>query len=176
MFMDSVHPSQATKLTHGWIKTGTNKHVKTSASRTRLNIVGGIELGQLAKAITAQYETVNSESIIDFMQKVRSNYDATKTIHLILDGAGYHKAKTVAETAQKLNINLHFLPPYSPNLNPIERLWKVMNEKVRNNKFFNNPTEFKQNIEGFFKDILPNIAHKLDSRINDNFQCLKPVF
>ena len=176
VFMDSVHPSQATKLTHGWIKTGTDKHVKTSASRTRLNIVGGIQLGNLAKAITAQYDTVNSESIIDFMQQVRASYTKSKTIHLILDGAGYHKAKIVSQKAKELNMKLHFLPPYSPNLNPIERLWKVMNEKVRNNKFFNNPTEFKQNIEDFFKIILPDIADKLNSRINDNFQSLKPAF
>ena len=119
VFMDSVHPSQATKLTHGWIKTGTDKHVKTSASRTRLNIVGGIQLGHLAKAITAQYDTVNSESVIDFMEHVRSTFANSKTIHLILDGAGYHKAKTVAQRAKELDIQLHFLPPYSPNLNPI---------------------------------------------------------
>ena len=52
------------------------------------------------------------------------------------NGAGYHKATIVREKAEELNIKLHSLPPYSPNLNPIERLWKVMNEHVRNNKFF----------------------------------------
>jgi transposase len=42
----------------------------------------------------------------------------------------------VVEKAKELNIKLHYLPPYSPNLNPIERLWKVMNEHARNNKYF----------------------------------------
>ena len=65
----------------------------------------------------------------------------------------------VAEKAIELNIKLHFLPPYSPNLNPIKRLWKVMNEKVRNNRLFD--------------DILPDIGHELDARINDNFELLK---
>jgi transposase len=37
----------------------------------------------------------------------------------------------VVEKAKELNIKLHYLPPYSPNLNPIERLWKVMNEHAR---------------------------------------------
>lgn len=176
VFMDSVHPTQATKITHGWIKRGTDKQIKTSASRTRINLVGGIQLGQLNKAITAQYDTVNSESIINFMQRVRTAYESASTIHLILDGAGYHKAAIVAHKAKQLDITLHFLPPYSPNLNPIERLWKVMNEKVRNNHFFNNPSEFKNAIERFFKCILPDIAPKLDSRINDNFQLLKQAF
>ena len=91
-------------------------------------------------------------------------------MHLILDGAGYHKAGDVAIKANELNIQLHFLPPYSPNLNPIERLWKVMNEKVRNNHYFHNAKEFRQRIDDFFQIILPDIADSLDSRINDNFQ------
>ena len=170
--MDSVHPTQATKITYGWIKTGTEKAIHTTASRTRINIVGAIELGRLSAAISAQYEAVNGEAIIDFMRRIRSEYSPAKTVHLILDGAGYHKAKIVSEQAEQLQIKLHFLPPYSPNLNPIERLWKVMNEQVRNNRFFKNPAEFRQSIEHFFKHILPNIGRELDSRINDNFQRL----
>ena len=48
-------------------------------------------------------------------------------------------------------ITLHYLPPYSPNLNPIERLWKVMNEYVRNNRFFKSAKEFKKEILTFFE-------------------------
>ena len=72
LFMDSVHPTQATKLTYGWIRTGQTKQVGTTASRTRLNIVGAIQLGQIAEAITSQYETINAESIVDFMCKIQS--------------------------------------------------------------------------------------------------------
>lgn len=173
LFMDSVHPTQATKLTYGWIRKGQTKHVGTNASRTRLNIIGAIQLGHLSEAITSQYETINAESIIDFMGKVRSQYITQKTIHFILDQAGYHRSFLVAEQALKLNIKLHFLPPYSPNLNPIERLWKVMNEQVRNNQFFKGAKDFKEAINRFFDDILPRIGNTLNSRINDNFQMLK---
>ncbi|WP_338011052.1 transposase, partial [Photorhabdus temperata] len=55
---------------------------------------------------------------------------------MILDGVGYHRSKRVKDWAYVMNIDLHYLPPYSPNLNPIERLWKVMNEQVRNNHYF----------------------------------------
>ncbi|MEI9786500.1 transposase, partial [Moellerella wisconsensis] len=71
------------------------------------------------------------------------------------------------------NIELHFLPPYSPNLNPIERLWKVMNEQVRNNRYFTSPTVFREEIHRFFSEILPRLAEALACRINDNFQILK---
>jgi len=172
LFMDSVHPTQATKLTYGWIKTGKTKHVGTTASRTRLNIIGAIQLGNIAQAITSQYETINAESITDFMSKIRTQYTTQKTIHLVLDQAGYHRSFLVAEQASKLNIKLHFLPPYSPNLNPIERLWKVMNEQVRNNRFFKGAKDFKDAINGFFDNILPRIGSTLNGRINDNFQML----
>ena len=173
LFMDSVHPTQATKLTYGWIRTGKTKYVGTTASRTRLNIIGAIQLGHIAEAITSQYETINAESIIDFMGKIRTQYNTQKTIHLILDQAGYHRSFLVVEQALKLNIKLHFLPPYSPNLNPIERLWKVMNEQVRNNQFFKGAKDFKEAINRFFDSILPSIGNTLDGRINDNFQMLK---
>ncbi len=174
-FMDAVHPTQATKVSSGWIRTGTDKPIKTTGSRTRINLVGAIRLGHLAEAITAQYKTVNGESIINFMDKLRNQHAEMGTIHLILDGAGYHKSAVVIEKASKLNIKLHSLPPYSPNLNPIERLWKVMNEKVRNNRCFHSAKEFRQQINHFFDEILPDIGSSLDSRINDNFQRFDPI-
>lgn len=172
LFMDAVHPTQATKLAYGWIRTGKTKHIGTSASRTRLNIVGAIELGNISEAVTSEYETINAKSIMNFMSKIREKY-GTKKVHIILDQSGYNRSSLLPEHAKKCDINLHFLPPYSPNLNPIERLWKVMNEKVRNNRFFKGAKDFKEAINGFFNDILPSIGHDLDERINDNFQILK---
>ena len=67
LFMDAVHPTQATKVTCGWIRTGVDKTIETTGSRTRVNIVGAIRLGYLEDAITQQYEkTVNGDAIIDF--------------------------------------------------------------------------------------------------------------
>lgn len=127
-FIDSVHPTQATKLSYGWIRRGKDKAIGTTASRTRLNMVGALQLSDIANTITKQYETINGESIVDFLHIIRERFQDKKQIHVILDQAGYHKSVEVAKMAKKLNIELHFLPPYSPNLNPIERLWKVLNQ------------------------------------------------
>jgi len=175
-FIDAVHPTQATKITSGWIRTGTDKPIKTTGSRTRVNIVGAIELGRIAEAVTSQYDTVNAISMMDFIETLRWESHTTGTIHLILDGAGYHRAQVLKDRAQELDIKLHYLPPYSPNLNPIERLWKVMNEKVRNNHCFHSAKEFRQRINDFFDNILPEIGKSLDTRINDNFQTFDPAF
>ncbi|WP_174224054.1 transposase, partial [Candidatus Fukatsuia symbiotica] len=65
--------------------------------------------------------------------------------------------------------------PYSPNLNPIERLWKVMNEQTRNNRYYPSKQSFKNDILNFFEVKLPQMASSLVSRLNDNFQALNPA-
>ena len=141
-FYGSVHPTQATKLT--WLdKTGVDKTIKTTGSRTRLNIVGALSLGNICDAIIAQYKTINNESITDFLGKIKKFYRNKENIYLVLDSAGYHRSYKVVEKAKNLGINLHYLPPYSPNSNPIKRLWKVMNKYSRNNRYFANAQEFR---------------------------------
>ena len=174
LFMDAVHPTQATKITAGWIRKGVDKPIETTGSRTRINVVGAIRLGHLEEAVIEQYsKTVNGESIIDFLNRIRACYQTSGMIHLVLDGAGYHRNILVVEEAEKLNITLHYLPPYSPNFNPIERLWKVMNKYARNSQYFATTKEFRRRIDDFFSTTLPEIASTLDSTINDNFQKLK---
>ena len=175
-FMDACHPSMATKISHGWIKKGQSKAIETSASRTRMNLIGAINLADLAKPILASYSTVDSESIVDFLKQTRKLARIPGKIHLFLDQAGYHRTDEVLLAAENLNIQLHYLPPYSPNLNPIERLWKIMNEYARNNYFFNTAQVFRKRITSFFKDTLPKILSILKSRINDNFQKLDYAF
>lgn len=175
IFMDSVHPSQETKLSYGWIRTGETKEISTTASRTRMNIIGAIDLKKLSRPIVTECERVNAESIIEFLHQIKDAYPRSKKIHLILDQAGYHRNKHVKKAAKKLKIKLHYLPPYSPNLNPIERLWKVMNEYARNNRFFKSAKDFKQAIYDFFKITVSKIKDVLVNRITDNFQILKPA-
>ncbi len=175
-FMESVHPTQATKLSSGWIKKGTDKHIKTTASHTRINIVGAIRSGHLSAMVSHAYERINKETINDFITLLRQKSDVQGILHLVIDQAGYHKAHAVKEKTEELNIQLHFLPPYSPNLNPIERMWKVMNEQVRNNQHFDSAKEFRQKINQFLNETIPIIGHSLNSRINDNFQIINPAF
>jgi transposase len=175
LFMDAVHPTQATKVSSGWIRKGVDKPIETTGSRTRMKVVGAVRLNHLAEAVVHDYETLNGSTSMDFLEHVKQKYLSSHTIHLVLDGAGYHCSKEVKDKATESGITLHYLPPYSPNLNPIERLWKVMNKYARNNRYFSTAKEFRQHIRHFFNVALPDIADTLNSRINDNFQVLKPA-
>ena len=168
LFGDAVHPTMASKISRGWIATKKDKILPTISSRTRMNIVGAIELATM-KVMHADYDTVNANSLIEFVKVVEAAYPSAPSIHLIVDQSGYHRSKVLAAYLETSRVKLHFLPPYSPNLNPIERLWKVMNERVRNNVHFKSAKEFREKIKNFFKEKLPEIAESLRPRINDNF-------
>jgi len=64
-----------------------------------------------------------AENFCEFLIAVRDNNPSNR-ICLVLDNFPTHKAKSVREKAQELNIILIYLPPYSPDLNPIEFVWK----------------------------------------------------
>lgn len=63
-------------------------------------------------------------------------------IHIVLDNARYQKCEIFTSLAKELSIELVFLPPYSPNLNLIERLWKFTKAKLRV-KYYGDFTAFK---------------------------------
>jgi len=172
LFIDSVHPTMETKLSYGWIKKGKEKLIEASASRTRMNITGALELKEM-KIFTQSAETINTESLIDFLNGLKKNYVSAPRIHIILDQAGYHTSALLQSFAENNGFVFHYLPPYSPNLNPIERVWKVTNEKVRNNRYFFSAKQFRQTISTFLETELQPIIKNMADRINDNFQIVK---
>ena len=174
LFGDGVHPTMATKITYGWIKKGTDKPIATVASRTRMSLMGAINL-QTMSMVCESYETINSDSMDKYFGALRTVYTTATKIHLILDQGPYNTSLQTKESAKEHGIVLHYLPAYSPNLNPIERVWKVLNEYVRNNRVFSSAKEFRQDILEFFSTTWPKISSTLRDRINDNFQTLKPV-
>lgn len=174
VFGDGVHPTMATKISYGWIRTGKDKLIQTTASRTRMNIFGSLNLESMSVTAT-KHDTLDSVAMEEHFKQLAAAYPEAPKIHMILDRGSYNTSKDTASAADKCRIILHFLPPYSPNLNPIERLWKVMNEYVRNNRFFRSSGEFRQGITEFFEVTWPKISGSMVDRINDNFSVVKTV-
>lgn len=174
-FADSVHPQHQTQLTYGWILEGERKGIATTAYQKRLNFIGGICLDG-HRFTYRQVDQVNAMTICDFLWQLRQVNPGKYKVHLIWDNARYHRNDEVQEFAKELGIKLHYLPPYSPNLNPIERVWKLFHEAVRYNKYYGKFSEFTDATLGFFK----SIGRKkciLRERITDNFQILhSPLF
>ncbi len=70
-------------------------------------------------------ENSKKESVCDFLEKIREK-NPDKTIVIILDNFRSHWARKTRRKAKELNIVLIYLPPYSPDLNPIEQIWRAI--------------------------------------------------
>lgn len=168
LFMDGVHPSHAVRFTSGWIRKGERKEIPTNGSQRRLNVLGALYLEDMA-IHTQDYETINADAIIVFLTYLLSVIPG-HGLHIILDRARYHTCAAVeAWVANNPRIHLHFLPAYSPNLNTIERVWKLMHEHTVNNTYSPTFKLFTEKIEAFFSKTFPNKAHLWVDRLTDNF-------
>ena len=90
-------------------------------------------------------------------------------IYLALDNARYQKCKVVQELAALLNVTLIYIPPYSPNLNLIERLWKHTKSKLRI-KYYDNFVEFKEKINSIIDNTDKSDKSLIDRLIGDKVQ------
>lgn len=99
VFIDAVHPTLSTKISHGWIRTGQDKLIETTGNHSRLNIIGALNLSDIGATIVHDYECMNSETIFRFFFKLRDSYPLTHKLHIILDGAGYHRSDLVKDAA-----------------------------------------------------------------------------
>ena len=167
-FGDATHPTFNTALNYGWIKKGEDFEVETNSGRLRININGAIEINSM-DVITRSYPTINQYSICDFLKAIRAKNPDEKRITLILDNANYYRAKRVRVLVKKLRIKLLYLPTYSPNLNPIERLLKFMKKKALPNKYQENFEDWKYEMMSFFRGIRKHHS-ELETLITDNFR------
>jgi transposase len=107
--------------------------------------------------------------VVALFEQIRQKFGENKAkIHVFSDNGGYFRTEKVKAAAGQLNIEQHFIPTYSPNLNPIERGWKVQNKYVRNNIFFKSPTDFRAALRNFAEKIWPEICNTLTTWVNDN--------
>src|SRR6478752_110333 len=174
LFSDAVHPSQQVRPAYGWIKQGQDKPIETTGGRKRVNLMGVLNLETMRFGYQ-EFSTINGKAAVEFLKLIEKMYPRAKKIHLIWDRAGYHTCQEVQEYLKTSRVKVHYLPPRSPNLNPIERLWKIMHEYVSYNQVYEKFRHFKKSLFNFFDRIMPTIQDVLISRITDNFQLLHPA-
>lgn len=149
-FADATHPQHNSIPSYGWIKKGHHKELKANCGRQRLNINGAINIETLEPTIRF-YETINAQSAKDLFAKIENKHPKAKVIYVIVDNARYYRSRWLKKAMKGMKIKLIFLPPYSPNLNLIERYWKFFKKKVLNNRYYETLEEFKWACESFFR-------------------------
>lgn len=170
-FLDAIHPEYQSQAVSGWIKKGECKTLQTTGKQKRLHFVGALALDKM-EVMVREYETIDADSMIHFFKDLEQK-KLDGQIHVVLDNAAAHRSHKVIEFLRTSRIHLHYLPPYSPNLNPIERLWKIFRETTLYNRFFDTCWDFFAVVRAFFADKVHKIRSLLRRRINDNFQVIK---
>jgi transposase len=115
--------------------------IKAASGRNRINVLGALHATTLQLETVINTEYINALTIIELLHQIAKNF-AGLPIHIVLDNARYQHCRLVIQTAKELGIELVFLPPYSPNLNLIERLWKFIKKKTLYGHFYETAKEF----------------------------------
>lgn len=167
LFMDASHFVMGCDFL-GYIYGKVRRFVKTYSGRKRYNVLGALDFVTKKMTAVANDTYITGTEICELLRKVAMEY-AGKPIHVILDNASYQKCALVQELATQLGINLVYIPPYSPNLNLIERLWKFVKAQLRS-KYYDDFSVFKSKIDSIIDSVDKDYKHLVDSLIGEKVQ------
>lgn len=175
LFMDASHFVLGCDFLGG-VYSRIRRFVKTFSGRQRYNVLGAINFMTKKVHTITNTTYITATEICEMFKMVASEY-AGKKIHIVLDNAKYQKCEMVTKLAKELSVELVFLPPYSPNLNLIERLWKFTKSKLRV-KYYNDFKSFKDAIDLIISGTDNVFKKQISTLIGEEIQLydnLKPV-
>jgi transposase len=130
VYLDEAHIHQDVDPGHGWGVRGTPFHVASSSPGLSAKVsFYGLYLYNEAQVRIWPYPRASGEHTIDVLHRLREAIPTGKLV-VIWDGAPYHRAGAVRDAAARLNISIVPLPGYSPDLMPVEPLWRWLREDV----------------------------------------------
>lgn len=171
-FVDAAHFVLAPFL--GYLWSFARIFIKAPAGRQRFNVLGALNAVTHELVTVCNDSYINAKSVCDLL-KLLAEQNIGVPITLVLDNARYQKCYFVRDYAASLNIELLFLPPYSPNLNLIERLWKFVKKKCLWSKYYSDFKQFKAAISDCLSQTHTTYKDELKSLLNPKFQTFKNV-
>jgi len=172
-FVDGVHPQHNTHASKVWSKRGVLKGIKTNTGRSRINLNGAYDPYN-QEVVIRKDDTINAQSTIELVKMILEKYPKLTKIHLFSDNARYYKCRVLTAFLEnhKDKIEWHFLPPYSPNLNLIERLWKYLRKQVINTQYYDKFDDFQNAIFNQIENF-KNEKQELKQFIGTKFHLIK---
>lgn len=173
-FIDGVHPTHNVMPAYCWIRTGTEKEVKSNTGRQRVNI-NGVYSPKDQEIIVREDPSINSESTVKLLKEIEARHPELTRIVIIRDNARYYCSQEVKDYLQNSKIEFMALPSYSPNLNLIERLWKFFKKKVLANQYYETYVDFKTAVMHFFEMDVGLYKKELQTLLTENFHLFNSV-
>jgi transposase len=151
VFGDGARFLQRGTSNRAWAPIGQPAKVKLSDSKKGMSVLAGIEWSDGKIYGTIYEDTVDSAAFIYFLEQM---LDSTENhVHLIIDQAPYHRSEETWSfvKANSHRLTIHFLPAYSPDFNPIEKLWSRWKNNYLNDRFFKTLDELRDSIIDVFQ-------------------------
>jgi transposase len=150
-YSDGCHPTHNTKTGRGWIRKGQDFEVDCNSGRKRVNINAAVNALKPEHVVYDLADSINAQSTQRLCRQLLRKHPA-KTIYLICDNARYNRNKMLQQWAAGQRVEFIFLPAYSPNLNIIERLWRLMRKEIIDSIYYDSYAKFRQGIIEFLDD------------------------
>jgi len=169
LYSDAAHFKHNAEAGYGWSLKGEPHLIPANSGRQRYNVLGAYDPVGHDHCFVLTTANINQDRLIEFLGLLRAKFAAKGKLYLILDNAPYNHARRVKAAADHLSISLDYLPPYSPNLNPIERLWKFVRKMFFKDKYRYAFADFCTQLDDFFAH-LDLYRDELTSLITENFE------
>lgn len=138
--IDEVHFQQHGSRCRLWVPPEVADPVcRHAPTRKSISFFGAVRLRDGKLVMSRPEGMFDAQTCWAFLRKLeRLSRNTGRKVVLIIDNARYHHAKLHAPWRREMagHFNLHFLPPYSPELNPIERVWKLLRRRCLHNQYF----------------------------------------
>ena len=169
-FVDAAHFVLGAFL--GMIWSFTRIFVPSGSGRQRYSVLGAVETRDHDFVSLRTTGSINEGVVCDLLEKICATYPGEE-ITLVMDNARYQRSRLVVEMAEALGLELLYLPAYSPNLNLIERVWRLVKKNCLRNEYFENFTLFTRALDGFLDSLNGKNRKLLKTLVTENFQTLE---
>ena len=171
LYVDEVDIHLNPKIGFDWMPEGLQKNVLTPGKNEKRYLAGALN-ARTGRLTYVEYGSKSSDIfILQLWRLVKTDYPRAKRIHLILDNYRIHKSQRTQIALDALNgrVQLHFLPPYCPDDNKIERVWKDLHDNVTRNHQCPNMTHLMREVRKYLrkrdKELQKRYLEKKQSRI-----------
>jgi len=170
-YADAAHPTHHTRCPRAWCQGGKERPLRTVSGRERVKLNAALNAYAPTQVLLDETERVDGQSTRRLYEHLLAAHPEVPTLYVVCDNARYYQNKDLPTWLADQRIVQVLLPPYSPNLNLIERLWKYLRQKIINPTCYRTKGQFRAAVLGFFNR-LPEFGQDLASLLARNFHIL----